>query len=160
MARARAAIATAIASLALVASGCAGKEAVDGGPKAAAAPRASAASRGAARGSCRKILNPFVGSMEALRRKLAVGLTYRQYRHELEVVRGAYRAIPAKRVQLGCLLAAGGAGERALNRYIVAANAWGECLATASCELETVEPRLRRQWARASDLLSSARAGI
>ena len=98
--------------------------------------------------------------MEALRRKLAVGLTYQQYRRELEGVRGAYEAIPAKRVGLGCLLAAGGAGERALNRYIVAANAWGECLATASCELETVEPRLQRQWDRASGLLSSAQAGL
>jgi len=98
--------------------------------------------------------------MEALRRKLAVGLTYRQYRRELEGVRGAYEAIPAKRVQLGCLLAAGGAGERALNRYMGAANAWGECLTTASCEIETVEPLLRRQWDRASGLLSSARAGL
>jgi hypothetical protein len=144
----------------LVASGCAGKEAADGGQKASAAPRALAASRGAAGGSCRKILNPFVGSMEALRRKLAAGLTYRQYRRGLEGVRGAYEAIPAQRVQLGCLLVAGGAGERALNRYVVAANEWGECLATASCEIEAVEPRLQRQWARASDLLSSAQAGL
>lgn len=98
--------------------------------------------------------------MEALRRKLAVGLTYRQYRRELGDVRAAYEAIPAKRVQLGCLLVAGGAGERALNRYLAAANAWGECLATASCEIETVEPRLRRQWDRASNLLSFARAGL
>jgi hypothetical protein len=98
--------------------------------------------------------------MDALRRKLAVGLTYRQYRSELEGVRGAYEAIPAKRVQLGCLLAAGSAAERALNRYIVAVDAWGECLATASCELATVEPRLKHEWARASDLLSSAQAGL
>jgi hypothetical protein len=98
--------------------------------------------------------------MDALRRKLAIGLTYSQYRRELAGVRGAYEAIPAKRIQLGCLLAAGTVAERALNRYIVAANAWGECLATASCELETVEPQLKREWARASDLLGSAKAGI
>jgi len=52
------------------------------------------------------------------------------------------------------------AGERALNSYLVAANAWGECLATASCELEAVEPRLQRQWARASDLLGSVQTGL
>jgi len=98
--------------------------------------------------------------MDELRRKLSVGLTYRQYRRELADVRGAYEAIPAKRVRLGCLLAAGSAAERGLNRYIVAANAWGECLGTVSCELETVEPRLKREWAAASDLLSLAQAGL
>lgn len=98
--------------------------------------------------------------MDSLRRKLAVGLTYEQYLHELHGARRAYEAIPAERVRLGCLLAAGTPGERALNLYTEAANEWGACLATASCTSALVEPALQRKWARASHLLSSARAGI
>jgi hypothetical protein len=97
--------------------------------------------------------------MDALRRKLAVGLTYEQYMAELRGVRGAYRAIPAERIRLGCLLTAGTPSERALNLYIEAGNAWGECLATVSCSPESVEPRLQRLWARAAGLLSAARSG-
>jgi hypothetical protein len=98
--------------------------------------------------------------MGGLRRKLAVGLTYEQYMRELRTVRGAYRAIPAERIRLGCLLGAGTPGERALNLYIEAGNAWGECLATASCRAESVEPELQRRWARAARLIGSAQAAL
>lgn len=98
--------------------------------------------------------------MDALRGKLAVGVSYEEYLREVNAARSAYRAIPADRVGLGCLLAAGTPGERALNRYIVAANAWGECLTEASCDTRTVEPRLQREWTRASVLVSSAQAGL
>lgn len=98
--------------------------------------------------------------MDALRGKLAVGVSYGEYLHGVNAARSAYREIPAGRVGLGCLLAAGTASERALNRYMVAANAWGECLTEASCGTRAVEPRLQREWARASALLSSARDGL
>lgn len=46
-----------------------------------------------------------------------------------------------------------------LTNTVAAANAWGECLADA-CDLAEVEPRLQRQWARASSLLGEAQAGL
>lgn len=98
--------------------------------------------------------------MNGLRRKLAVGVSYGEYLHWVNEARSAYRAIPADRVGFGCLLAAGTPSERALNRYIAAANAWGECLTETSCDTRAVEPRLQREWARAAALLSSARDGI
>lgn len=98
--------------------------------------------------------------MNALRRKLAVGLTYGQYLRELQGARRAYEAIPADRVRLGCLLVAGTPAERALDLYIASANSWGECLATVACGADSVEPELQRSWARASRLLSAARAAL
>jgi hypothetical protein len=106
------------------------------------------------------MLGSFIDSMADLRRKLAVGISYEDYLGEVQELRAAYAAIPDDRLGLGCLLAAGTPGERALNRYMAAANDWGECLTTAACETATVEPRLQRQWARASALLSAAQAGL
>lgn len=110
--------------------------------------------------ACRKMLGSFVDSMADLRRKLAVGISYEDYLGEVQELRAVYAAIPDDRLGLGCLLATGTPGERALNRYMAAANEWGECLTTTDCETATVEPRLQREWARASVLLSTAQAGI
>jgi hypothetical protein len=106
------------------------------------------------------MLGSFVGSMADLRRKLAVGLSYEEYLGEVRKLRVVYAAIPSERLELGCLLVAGTPAEKALNRYIAAANVWGECLTTAACDTATVEPALQHEWARASALLSTAQAGI
>jgi hypothetical protein len=98
--------------------------------------------------------------MSGLRRTLAGGLTYERYMRELQGARRAYEAIPAERIRLGCLLTSGTPGERALNLYIDAGNRWGECLATASCTGESVEPVLQRRWAQAAQLVGSAQAGL
>jgi hypothetical protein len=148
----------AMLSLAVVLPGC-GSGSGSGVGAADATPSADAGSGGAG-GACRAELRPFLAELNALRTDLAVGLSYDQYLGELRGTRVAYRRVRADRLQLGCLVAAGAPAERALNRYVEAANAWGGCLATAACETSSIEPRLQREWARASKLLSAARAGI
>lgn len=129
--------------------------------KLEATPADSAMARnGAGDRRCQGQLRPFLDSMGALRKSLAVGLSYREYLRELREVRAAYDGIRAERLEIGCLLAAGTPGERALNRYIEAANTWGDCLSTASCSTESIEPRLQRKWAIASDLLTFAQSGL
>jgi hypothetical protein len=54
------------------------------------------------------------------------------------------------------LSSTGTPGEKALNKYIDATNAWGECLADASCTTATIEPVLQHKWRRASGFLSEA----
>ncbi len=49
--------------------------------------------------------------------------------------------------------------EKALNQNIEATNAWGDCLAE-SCDLTTVEPEIKRRWARASVLITDAQRGL
>ncbi|HEX5376819.1 MAG TPA: hypothetical protein VFW48_11760 [Solirubrobacterales bacterium] len=146
-------------SLALVLIAC-GDESTSGSGRATAAPGEAGPVARSSDARCRAQLRPFLDSMDSLREDLAVGLSYEDYLDELREAREAYGRIRADRLPVGCLLVAAGAGERALNRYIDAANVWGDCLATAACETEAIEPRLQRRWALASDLLTSARSGL
>lgn len=98
--------------------------------------------------------------MARLRDELARGLDYDGYLGEVRATRVVYAAIDPERVPAGCLLASGGPAERAFNLYIDAANAWGDCLATVTCDTGEVEPRLQRQWALAARQLSLAQRGM
>jgi hypothetical protein len=111
-------------------------------------------------GRCQSQLGSFVASMDSLRRRLAVGLTYDQYVAEVRGIRSTYRKIPIDRVEIDCLAAVGTPGEQAFNRYIEAANDWGECVAEAGCSSATVEPVLQRRWRIASHFLSGADEGL
>jgi hypothetical protein len=113
----------------------------------------------AVRDSCHQ-LRPFVGSMASLRDDLARGLSYDEYLREVQRVRTVYSRIDADKLSAGCLLASGGAAERALNLYIDATNTWGDCLATVSCDTRSVEPKLQRKWALAARQVTTARQGL
>jgi hypothetical protein len=145
--------------LALILPGCGGQAAPAAGVGTGSArgvePAASAATR-----TCRAQLHGLLGSMDELRGKLAVGLSYGVYLHQVKAVQAAYDGVQVDRLGLGCLVKSGTPAERALNLYLAAANAWGECLTSASCDSESVEPKLQRKWALASTRLSSAQRGL
>jgi hypothetical protein len=109
---------------------------------------------------CQAQLGGFLSSMDALRARLAVGVTYEQYVDEIDAVRDTYRKIPSRELAIDCLGAAGAPGERAFNRYIDAANSWGGCIAEAGCDSAAIEPVLQRKWRVASHLLEEAEAGL
>jgi hypothetical protein len=109
---------------------------------------------------CQTQLGSFVASMDSLRRRLAVGVTYDQYVAEVRGIRSTYRKIPTRRVEIDCLGVVGTPAEQAFNRYIEAANDWGECVSEAGCSSETVEPVLQRRWRIASHFLSEADRGL
>ncbi len=123
-------------------------------------PQPSAKQASAPGGPCQAQLGSFVASMDSLRRRLAVGLTYDQYVAEVRGIRSTYGKIPFDRVEIGCLGAVGTPAERAFNRYIEAANDWGECVAEAGCSSAAVEPVLQRRWRIASHFLSGADKGL
>ncbi|HEX5593659.1 MAG TPA: hypothetical protein VFX35_09975 [Solirubrobacterales bacterium] len=113
-----------------------------------------------AAGPCQGELGSFVASMDSLRRRLAVGVTFDQYLAEVRGIRSTYLEIPIDRVELDCLDAVGTPAEKAFNRYIEAANDWGDCVSEAGCSSETVEPVLQRRWRIASHFLSEADDGL
>lgn len=113
-----------------------------------------------AAGPCQGQLGSFVASMDSLRRRLAVGVTYGQYVAEVRGIRSTYRKIPIDQVEIDCVSTVGTPAERAFNRYIEAANDWGECVSEAGCGSETVEPVLQRRWRIASHFLSEADDGL
>jgi hypothetical protein len=109
---------------------------------------------------CQSQLGSFVGSMDGLRRRLAVGVTYDQYVAEVRGIRSTYGEIPIEKLGIGCLSAVGEPGEKALNRYIEGANDWGECVSEAGCDTATIEPVLQRRWRVASHFLGEAQDGL
>jgi hypothetical protein len=111
-------------------------------------------------GLCQSQVGSFVASMDSLRRRLAVGVTYDQYVAEVRGIRSTYRRIPIERVEIDCLDAVGTAAEKAFNRYIEAANDWGDCVSEVGCSSEAIEPVLQRRWRIASHFLSAADEGL
>jgi hypothetical protein len=146
--------------LVLILSGCGDQAAPAAGTGTAAAARGVETGVSATTRTCRAQLHGLLDSMDELRGKLAVGLSYGAYLHEVKAVQAGYDGVPIDRLELGCLVKVGTPAERALNRYIAAANTWGDCLTLASCDSESVEPKLQRTWALASDQLSSAQRGL
>jgi hypothetical protein len=150
-------------ALALPACGGGGPATATGEGPASAAPTEAADARrqatapAASIASCGAQLNGFLTAMEELRRKLETGLSYDQYRAEVARVRARYDGLPADRLALGCLIGAGAAAEKAFNRYIAAANTWGECLAEPGCRATSVEAELQDEWEVASRFLAAAR---
>lgn len=145
--------------LALVLSGC-GNQSAPAAGTGGATPHGVKTGASAATSTCRAQLHGLLGSMDDLRRELAVGLSYGAYLHGVKAVQGTYDRVPADHVQLDCLVKVGTPAERALNLYLDAANTWGDCLTSVSCDSESVEPKLQRKWALASDRLSLAQKGL
>lgn len=117
-------------------------------------PRASAGNL------CQSQLGSFVGSMDGLRRRLAVGVTYDQYVAEVRGIRSTYGEIPIEKLQIDCLTLVANPSEKAFNRYIEGANDWGECVSELGCGTESIEPVLQRRWRIASHFLSEAKDGL
>lgn len=109
---------------------------------------------------CQSQLGSFVGSMDGLRRRLAVGVTYDQYVNEVHAIHSTYKDVPVEDVEVDCLNAVGTPAEKAFNRYIEAANDWGECVSELGCGSATVEPILQRRWRIASHFLAEGEDGL
>jgi hypothetical protein len=144
------------AAAALALSACGGGAAT-AESTATSQPKRQAAARAPAPRSCPAKLDAFARTLDQLRSQLAVGLSYEQYAARMRTLRTSYGEIPVRRLTIDCLAATGTPAEKALNEYIDAANAWGECLADASCTTASVEPVLQRKWRLASGFLSQAR---
>lgn len=109
---------------------------------------------------CQSQIGGFVGSMDGLRRRLAVGVTYDQYVAEVRGIRSTYGEIPLEKLRIDCLTQVATPSEKAFNRYIEAANDWGECVSELGCDTATIEPVLQRRWRISSHFLSEAQDGL
>jgi hypothetical protein len=109
---------------------------------------------------CQSQLGGFVGSMDGLRRRLAVGVTYDQYVAEVRGIRSTYGEIPIDKLRVDCLARVATPGEKAFNRYIEGANDWGECVSELGCGTTEIEPVLQRRWRVASHFLTEAKDGL
>jgi hypothetical protein len=51
-------------------------------------------------------------------------------------------------------------GERAFNHYIDALGTWEKCIEDFGCEIDSVEPDLQAQWAKAAVQIQKAETGL
>lgn len=109
---------------------------------------------------CLQQIGGFLETMATLRERLVSGLSYEEYVGEIGFVRAAYDEVPVTKLALPCLSAAATPAELAFDRYIGAANSWGDCIEEAGCDAPTIEPVLQKQWRRASLLLDEAQSGL
>jgi hypothetical protein len=147
-------------ALALVPVGCGEEQTTAAGaettrPAAKPKPHGSAAAK-----RCRRSLGEFFDAMESLNNTVAVGLDYDGYLSTVNRVRATYAEIDADRLSIACLARVASPAEQALNAYIAAANTWGECLATTTCDPAEMEPGLQRKWAAAANLVARAQRGL
>ena len=94
--------------------------------------------------------------MNDLRQSLLAGLSYDEYVVRVRAVRDAYEAVPVDKLGAACVTGPAAEAEHAFNEYLRAANAWGECAATAGCAASEVEGKLQHRWKLASKRLDAA----
>jgi hypothetical protein len=146
-----------LGAAALLLPGCGNDSAATADSSARASqPRPRPKAQAVAGKPCPAKVYAFVKSLDALRRQLAVGLSYEQYAARVKALRRSYDELPIDRLTIECVTATGTPAEAALNKYIDATNAWGDCLADASCTTAAIEPVLQRRWRIASGSLSEA----
>jgi hypothetical protein len=117
----------------------------------------AAAVTGSPAGACQARLGEFLARMSDLRQSLLAGLSYEEYVVRVRAIRDAYEAVPVERLGATCVTGPAADAEDALNQYLRAANAWGECAATAGCAASEVEGELQHRWKLASKSLDSAK---
>jgi hypothetical protein len=105
---------------------------------------------------CQARLDNFLDRMNDLRQSLLAGLSYEEYVVRVRAVRDAYEAVPVDKLGVACVTGPAGKAEDAFNQYLRAANAWGECAATAGCAASEVEGKLQHRWKLASESLDAA----
>jgi hypothetical protein len=106
--------------------------------------------------ACQARLADFLDRMDDLRQSLLAGLSYDEYVVRVRAIRAAYEAVPVDKLGVACVTGPAAQAEDAFNQYLRAANAWGECAATAGCAASDVEGRLQRRWRVASKRLDAA----
>lgn len=112
--------------------------------------------------ACQEQMEPLVDELAELNSRLGVGLSYDEYTNKVGDVRVAYDNIDYD--ELGdaatCLSEVGVPAEKALNQYVKAASAWGDCFDDIDCSNDTVDPTLQRHWSKATPLVERAKDGL
>jgi len=154
-------VAVALGASGLAAAGCGAGDGTGGTTTNATTVAKQSGRKGQPRVSLasRCDLGGFLHSLDSLEAELAVGLSYEQYFAAVKRVKDAYESVPVEELELTCLAAVGTPAEKALNRYIEAANVWRECRADVRCGTYAIEPRLQRKWRVASHYIADAHEG-
>jgi hypothetical protein len=110
--------------------------------------------------SCRDQVDPFLKDLKTVNARLNVGITESTFSELVGSASVSHDDLDAPAlvdiVQGNCLAAAGSL-ETALNKYIVSANTWNDCLYEDDyCTTDSIDPQLQRNWSAATRLIERA----
>lgn len=153
-----------LASLALIGVGVAGtllvmnESTVEGGDGGAPESPPEEALAVDAR-QCEQQTDNLLAGLDGLETRLEIGLDYEEYLKRVGDVRVAYERIPVDDLGLECLEVAA-AAEKALRTHLEAAEVWTRCVADRNCENDSIRPKLRKTWGKASSQLEESRQAL
>jgi hypothetical protein len=87
-------------------------------------------------------------------------LVFQDYTNRVGDVSVEYNRIRFGALPANCTLEVGVPLENALNSYIDANNRWNDCIGDLGCSLDSIEPRLQRDWRKASQEIRRARRAL
>ncbi len=153
-----------LASLALIGVGVAGtllivnESTVEDGDADARKPRVEEAAAVDAR-KCEQQTGNLLAELDGLESRLAIGVDYQEYLKRVGDARVAYERIPVNDLDLRCLNVAAPA-EKVLRTHLEAAEVWTKCVGDRDCKNDSIRPRLRRKWKKASSQLEESRRAL
>jgi hypothetical protein len=99
-----------------------------------------------ASGRCQHQLKPLAGRLDGLRAHLIAEPGYRQYVGAVRNLRLTYAKTPFAQSDIHCLRGPARTAEKAVNRYVRAANLWTRCQADPRCDLQVAKTAIAREW--------------
>jgi hypothetical protein len=155
-----------LAGVALVVAGCGGKsdeekreEARQEAKEREAAERAEARREALQRYErCNDRVEDFFSALQELNSRLDVGLSYDDYTDQVADVKVAYDQADFGNLHNFDCLRAAVPGEKALNQYVEAAGAWGDCIEDFNCDIDNID--LNGYWLKASVFVDRAQTNL
>jgi hypothetical protein len=111
--------------------------------------------------TCQDQMGDLLDSLTELDSRLDVGMNYDEYTDSVGDIRVAYDQVPFDEANdPTCLTSVGLPSETALNHYAKATRIWSACFDDFNCSTDSIEPKLRRYWDKASASIDTAKEGL
>jgi hypothetical protein len=114
----------------------------------------------AAAAECRQQTSGLMTKLQELDSRLSVGLVYQEYSTQVGDARVAYDRTPVRAFSPKCVTKVAVHLEDAMNAYIMADDAWNDCITDFDCDNDSIQPELQAKWSEATSLIDKAKSGL
>lgn len=109
-----------------------------------------------AHASCLRLVGPLLDALSTVDARLDVGLSQDELSTLVGEASVAYNKITVDDLGDGNCLSAAAKMESAFNAYATTVRRWNDCIYDYYCDVDSIDPMLQRNWARANRLLTAA----
>lgn len=110
--------------------------------------------------TCRQQVGGLLRALRSTESRLNVGMSFTDYGEQVGGISIGYDRMPVSRMDFDCVGGPGVAGEKAFNSYQSAYNTWNDCIGDFGCDVDSINPELQKQWAKASRQITRARSAL